>query len=134
MIFRGDVGLAIILNAGESIVLASKLMIFYRKPDGAIGQWPATLQGTNYASYTTASKNDLDQYGIWKVQLYAEIEGWRGVGEIADMKVYREIKGLDVDVEGFEGVSVLDNESVESLIDLPLAHEDVAVGENGILS
>lgn len=89
----GDIGTKLRLDAGESIAAATLLRIYYKKPSGDTGYWTATLEGTDYATYTTVdnSDDDLDEDGNWELQLYIESPDWTGFGEAARFHVYKRV-------------------------------------------
>jgi hypothetical protein len=83
----GDIGTVIDYDAGESIVDATVLKLKYKRPDGTIGEWIATLYGTTKARYTTLTTGDLPSAGAYDVQLYIEAPTWKGHGTIKGMTV-----------------------------------------------
>jgi len=86
-VFKGDIGTKIKLNSGQDISSASKIQIRFKKPGGTKGVWAAVLEGTQYGYYILKS-GDMDENGVWEVQLYVEIDNWKGYGEIATFTAY----------------------------------------------
>ena len=64
------------------------LYIKYKKPNGSKGRWAATQCPTDdsVALYST-SESDLDQDGVWKLQVFADAIAFRGHGKIFDLIV-----------------------------------------------
>lgn len=94
-IYKGAVGTRITLDAGTSLADSGSptYKIKYIKPDGTEGEWTATLDtGNNNRIYYDTQANDLDQAGMWSFQLYAEITGWTGHGELVKYRVYDPIE------------------------------------------
>lgn len=83
----GDIGTRIKLNAGEDISAATCAKIIAQKPSGEVVVWTATIVA-NYAYYNTVD-GDLDESGVWTLQLYANLPGkpWSGYGSTAKMTV-----------------------------------------------
>ncbi len=69
---RGDVGTAIDCNMRIDVSTATLRQIKYRKPSGATGLWPATVQGTQILRYITLAASDVDEAGAWQFQPYVE--------------------------------------------------------------
>jgi hypothetical protein len=90
-VYVNDTGTKIRLNAASDISTQTVLKIDWKKPDNTEGSWDATLEGTTYACYITED-GDLDQAGIWKLQIYVEMPAWKGHGETVSMKVYEEFE------------------------------------------
>jgi len=86
IIFKGDIGTKIKLNAGTDISNATVCKIKYRKPGGATGEWDAIIEDTNYAYYVIQD-GDLDVAGTWKIQLYIDLGSWKGYGSIVGFMV-----------------------------------------------
>ena len=72
------------------------LYIKFRKPNGDIGRWPATIDGIDVtiAEYETVEA-DLDIPGRWHLQIYAEDGAtYRGHGEVARLTVNEQLATL----------------------------------------
>ncbi len=90
-VHKNDIGTKIRLDAGQSIVDNTSIIIRYKKPSGVLGNWTATLEGTDYGIYYTVN-GDLDETGVWELQLYVETSGgWKGHGDKLTMHVYKRI-------------------------------------------
>ncbi len=83
----GDIGTGVRYNAQESLADETILKLKYRKPDGTTGEWDAIVHDTNYAEYTTLLATDLDQAGVWSLQIYIETPSWTGHSEIKKFDV-----------------------------------------------
>ena len=90
-VYRNDIGTAIILDTTENITTQTDLRILYQKPSGLTGQWTAAVFETTKARYVTIS-GDLDEKGLWYLQVYLEIPQWKGYGETVEMYVYDQWK------------------------------------------
>jgi len=86
-VFQGDIGTKIKLDSDSTLTGATTLQIKYKKPSGTTGAWTATIEGTEYAYYLT-EEDDLDESGVWELQLYAVLSAWQGHGAITKMVVY----------------------------------------------
>lgn len=86
-VYVGDISTKIRLDAGVDITEATVLEIHYTKPDGTKGVWTALPEDSNYGYYLTVD-GDLDENGVWEVQLYVELGGWKGHGEITSFSVF----------------------------------------------
>lgn len=86
-VFKDDIGTKIRLNADVDISDATKLEIHYKKPSGTTGIWTALPEDTYYGYYITTS-GDLDENGVWDLQLYVEVGPWKGHGEVDTFTVY----------------------------------------------
>ncbi len=82
----GDIGVQFKLNAGQDLSAQTTLQIKYQKPDGTFGAWTAVISGTNYATYTTKD-GDLDQDGVWQVQIYVVTPSFTAHGKKAQVLV-----------------------------------------------
>lgn len=69
---KGDIGVSIIFDCGQSLATATVLQMKYKKPSGQTGLFYGSAYLTNYAKYPTASADDLDEAGVWAMQVYAE--------------------------------------------------------------
>ena len=86
-VYKNDIGTAIILDTTENITTQTELKILYQKPSGLEGYWDASVFDTTKARYITTS-GDLNEKGLWYLQVYLEIPNWRGYGETVEMYVY----------------------------------------------
>ena len=87
-IYTHDTGVVIELDAMTDITSQSILQIKYRRPDGSVGGWDATVVDTTKAQYTTLP-GDLDVPGEWVFQIYVVLPGWSGYGEEYRRVIYR---------------------------------------------
>ncbi len=85
-IYVNDQGTEITLDCLQNISTATVLKIIAKDPLGRKKKWSATLQGTTHVRYTLQN-GDLDIPGIWYVQSYIEMPGWKGRGEWATVEV-----------------------------------------------
>lgn len=85
-IFVGDVGTELLLDCGVSIATATVLKVIARTPKGGKKEWTGTLNGTTTVRYVLQT-GDIDVAGVWAVQAYVEMPGWKGRGEWAEIKV-----------------------------------------------
>ena len=85
-VYVGDIGTEIILDCGTDISSATVRKINARKPDGTTLQWLADADGTTSIKYVTVD-GDLSAAGLWLLQAYIEMPGWKGRGETARMPV-----------------------------------------------
>ena len=61
-------------ETSTNISSASTKEINYRKPDGTVGTWTASLGGTTQATYTTTGST-LNIVGKWAFEVYVVISG-----------------------------------------------------------
>ena len=85
-VFVGDIGTEIILDCGTDISTATVRTINARKPDGTAVQWTAVASGATAIKYVVLV-NDLSVAGVWLLQAYIEMPGWKGRGETASLQV-----------------------------------------------
>lgn len=83
----GDIGSKIQYEGDIDISAASVLVLKYIKPNGDRGQWVATAADDYTLEFETTVITDLDQSGIWKLQAYVEILGWKGHSDIREFPV-----------------------------------------------
>jgi hypothetical protein len=70
-----------------NLTTATVREIHYRKPSGATGVWTgATLVGTNTLRHVTVG-GDIDEFGAWDFQPYAEKPSWKGWGRMQTVMV-----------------------------------------------
>ena len=88
IIFRGAIGLKIILEVEINIAASTTRTIKYRKPSGVTGTWVGALEADNTSiSYTTTAATDLDESGTWKFQAYVITPSWTLNGAIAHLNI-----------------------------------------------
>lgn len=85
-VYVGDIGTAIELDTGVSLVGATVTEIKVRKPSGIVETWTATVSGTKLR-YVTLT-DDLDQEGVWRMQASVTLPSGKWRGETAELKVY----------------------------------------------
>lgn len=61
--------------------------LYVRKPNKSEVEWIPTIYNTNYLRYTIQT-DDLDEAGIYIINPYIEIDGWKGRGESVQIVVY----------------------------------------------
>jgi len=92
-VFVGDVGTKIRFELKfEGITVTqsdiSSVKIKYRKPNGEVGQWTATIEDDSHVYYVT-KQGDIDIEGQWILQPYIVLNtGWSGYGTAVILKVY----------------------------------------------
>lgn len=84
--FLNDVGTLISIDVQEDISTATHMSIKFKKPDGTYGSWPAFLEGLGAVQYITVN-GDLDQVGVWYLQVYIEMPSWKGHSDITSIRV-----------------------------------------------
>ena len=75
----GDVGTKLKFSINIDLNEVTSASLLYRKPDGTTGTWTLTKEG-DYLVYTTQS-GDIDQSGVWELQLYIETSEWHGYSD-----------------------------------------------------
>lgn len=89
-VYRGDIGIKIVLNTEADLSDATTAKIIVKKPSGAEVEWIANFEDriAGKISYTTTN-NDLDEVGVYKLQAYVEFtNGTKLYGETAEMVVF----------------------------------------------
>jgi len=79
--YIGDTPL-IKLDCVNDISGATSPKIHYKKPDGTIGSWTATVVSDRYLQYQITT-GQLDQAGKWLFQAGLTVGSWSGYGETA---------------------------------------------------
>ena len=85
-IFVNDVGTDIILNCGVDISTATVRKIRAKNPLNVVVEWVAVASGIDSIKYTLQT-GDVSIAGLWKLQAYVEMPGWKGRGTWADLVV-----------------------------------------------
>lgn len=85
-VFVGDEGTAIVLDCGVDVSSATVRQILATKPSGVKVTWTAVAEGVNSIKYIVQA-GDLSIPGLWKLQAYIEMPGWKGKGEWAELEV-----------------------------------------------
>lgn len=85
-VFTGDIGTEIVLDCGTALATATIRQIRARGPKGSRKTFTAALESPNSIVYSLLS-GDLDQPGVWKLQAYIEMPGWKGFGAVAEITV-----------------------------------------------
>jgi hypothetical protein len=83
-VYKGQSLLTIKLETGLDISSASVKKINYKKPNGTIGSWVATVDGTTKLSYNV-NQGDINQSGKWKMQAFVTIGGKDGYGDSVEV-------------------------------------------------
>lgn len=89
MIYNGT-NILITLHANHNLSNPTTARIYYQKPSGEKGFWPATLVGNDQLQYNT-NVGDIDIPGIWILQGYVLKEGNTYWTSIAQMVVEQNI-------------------------------------------
>jgi hypothetical protein len=82
----GDVGTEIILDCGINILTAFVRSILVEKPDGTTSTWTAAASGMTSIVHVSV-EGDFNIPGIYSVQAYIEMPGWKGKGSIGVLEV-----------------------------------------------
>jgi hypothetical protein len=86
--YVGDVGTSIVVDVGTNISRAKKLILMVQKPkESTTTQWNGTLQGTTKIKYVV-KKGDWNKAGTYKLQVYVEMPGWSGYGDLTTFKIH----------------------------------------------
>ena len=89
-LYRGDVGLEILVDCGRDIAGAGTPALQVRTPSGAVRSWPATVavigQTASYLRYVTGP-GDLAEAGSYKIQASLTLGDWSGTGRTATLVV-----------------------------------------------
>ena len=91
-VYVGDVGTIIELDGGVDLSSNTGLEILVKKPSGAEVTWPATLKSIDPTkAYFIVGHGDLDEAGIYKLQLKADLTTptgtWSGLGDTCYLEV-----------------------------------------------
>jgi len=87
LLFKGDIGVKIVLDALVDISDATVRKIKYKKPDGTTGSWDAALESAMKLSFVTIA-GSLNQSGVWWLQIYFETaSGQKISGEWVEVTV-----------------------------------------------
>jgi len=75
------------LHTGKTLT-GAELLIKFERPDGSTGHWESEVDPVDpTVMQYMASGVELNIAGIWKLQSYMEIGGWKGHGAFAEMTV-----------------------------------------------
>ncbi|NDY56635.1 hypothetical protein G3N56_07750 [Desulfovibrio sulfodismutans] len=89
--YVGDIGLAVVLDTGVDLTLATGCKILVQLPDGTTTEWSGTKSGTTISHATVAG--ELAQSGVYRLHAAFTLGGWTGVGEVACMTIYERFGG-----------------------------------------
>jgi len=84
--YVGDIGTAIIVDTCADISAATTTDLIVEKPDGTIETWHGAVFEVTKVRYLVQA-GDFDQAGEYSVQVYLEINGWRGRGSTTAFRV-----------------------------------------------
>lgn len=90
-IYIDEVGLTILLDAGQDITGATDVTIEVLKPSGTTDSWTAEVFDSQYVKYVTV-EGDLDEVGIYKLQIELTLSGWTGRGNTTSLRVYDDFR------------------------------------------
>lgn len=90
-IYIDEVGLTILLDAGQDITGATDVTIEVLKPSGATASWSAEVYDSQYVKYLTV-EGDLDEAGTYKLQCELTLGDWTGRGNTTTMRVYDDFR------------------------------------------
>ncbi len=90
-IYIDEIGLTIILDAGQDITGATDVTIEVLKPSGTTVSWPAAVYDSQYVKYVTA-EGDLDEAGMYKFQIELTLSGWTGRGNTTTLRVHDDFR------------------------------------------
>jgi len=90
-VFVGDIHL-IQIDTDETLT-GLDLYIKFKRPDGTTGVWSATINGSDatIAEYTTDA-SDLNQKGVWKLQVFSSGVSSRSHGRVVGFPVYEPLR------------------------------------------
>ena len=81
-VFKGAKGFTLVLDCIANIGAATVMKIRYRKPDGTVGEWVATMHSPTEIEFTTSLvSSELDQEGNWVFQAYVATPTWELFGD-----------------------------------------------------
>ena len=86
-VYKNDIGTIITIDSGEDLSSATVKKIYFKKPDGTLGNWSASVVDTTKLRYTTEA-GDLNMAGTWQFQIYVELPSWQGRGETESYQIY----------------------------------------------
>jgi hypothetical protein len=86
-VYQGDVGTIIRIDCNDTISTATDTFIMFKKPDGTLKTWAATIYGTEYLTYTLTAQ-DTDIIGIGYVQPKLTLSGWTGRGKTCALPIH----------------------------------------------
>ena len=87
-IYQGDIGTVFLIDTKSNISTGTVFQLKIKKPSGTEVIWTGELSGTTKVQYTTVA-GDLNESGLYKLQVYVEIPSWRGRGKTAEFTVYK---------------------------------------------
>jgi len=84
--YLNEIGTEIIINCGSDVSTASKVEIRVLKPNGEAVWIPDKIE-KEIVTYTT-KQDDFDVAGLYYIQVYVELDSWKGLGETATLRIY----------------------------------------------
>ena len=70
------------------VLTGATLLIKFERPDGTTGHWdsePVPIDPTSMQYMVSGVETTIA--GVWKLQAYMELDGWKGHGAIAELTV-----------------------------------------------
>lgn len=90
MVYKGTVGLLVLLDCRQDISSAEDPKIRVKKPSGTVLEWTPTIIQRNglttLLGYVT-QVSDLDEIGVYTIQPQLTLGGWRGYCKEASLEV-----------------------------------------------
>lgn len=86
--YVGDIGTVITVDCLCTITGATNLKLKIKKPDETKVEWIPTIDGTTNLKYTVID-GDFNMAGIYYLQASLAVDGWSGLGETVDFRIYK---------------------------------------------
>ena len=86
VIYKDDIGTQLTLDCGVDISSATVLKIRAKMPGGGFKEFAASANTSDTIKYDLVA-GDFNIAGVWQVQAYIEMPGWKGRGEWATITV-----------------------------------------------
>ena len=83
----GDVGTTISIDVGEDISAATAVKIHYKKPDGTVGNWTASVADDDQSVEYNTQASDINVVGLWQFQAHITLPTWNGYSTIVKQQV-----------------------------------------------
>ena len=74
----------------DNISTSENYTIRVQKPDDTLVEWTPVIEDSTHYTYLT-QEGDIDQSGIWDIQLYLTLAPWTGFGEKINMRVHEPV-------------------------------------------
>ena len=86
-VYENDIGTKIEFDVGVDTANIAGAKVIMKKPNGERVEKDAELEDNSTIVYYLTEDGDLTPAGIFKLQVYIELDNWKGKGDIVSLPV-----------------------------------------------